>query len=157
MITPLIIVCILFVPVIAAWMIGGRDQAALGGILGISAAFFFFGIGHFAQTDPMIAMLPDFLPARRQIVLATGVLEFAIAVGMLVPRTRRLAGIGAIAVLIGFFPANIYAALNHIGMGGHIWGPEYLLIRAPLQLLLVFWAWWFVVRPTPEARTAQIL
>ena len=85
-------------------------------------------------------------------VLATGVLEFAIAAGMLVPATRRLAGLTAIAIFVGFFPLNIYAALNHTGMGGHVWGPEYLLIRFPLQVLLVIWTWMFVVRSKTEMR-----
>ena len=152
MMTPVIIISILLVPLIGALIVGGRDTAALGGLFGISIAFIFFGIGHFVQTDAMITMLPDVLPARRQIVLATGVLEFAIAVGFLVPATRRLAGLAAIAVLIGFFPANIYAALNHTGMGGHVWGPEYLLIRFPLQVLLIVWTWTFAVRSKVETR-----
>jgi hypothetical protein len=32
---------------------------------------------------------------------------------------------------------GVYAAANSLGMGGHQWGPIYLLIRAPLQLLLI--------------------
>jgi len=152
MITPLIVVSILVVPLIAAWLIGGREKAAFGGLLGIACAFVFFGIGHFVETDGMIAMLPDVVPARRALVLSTGVLEFAIAFGLLVPATRKLAGIAAIAILIGFFPINVYAALNHTGLGGHAWGPVYLLIRFPLQVLLVAWTWVFVVRPKAVTR-----
>ena len=150
MITPLIVLCILLVPLLGASIAGGRDGAALGGILGISAAFIFFGIGHFVQTDAMVAMLPDILPARREIVLTMGVLEFAIAVGFLVPASRRFAGLAAIAVLVGFFPVNVYAAFAHADMGGHAWGPEYLLIRFPLQVLLVAWTWIFVLRSKAE-------
>lgn len=147
MTTPTIVVCILFAPLIGAWVVGGRDKVAWGGLLGITMAFIFFGIGHFVRTDAMMTMLPDVLPLRRPIILVTGLLEFAIAVGMLVPKTRRLSGMAAIAVLVGFFPVNVYAALNHTGMGGHMWGPEYLLIRGPLQVLLVYWTWHFVARP----------
>ena len=157
MITPLIVIFILFAPLIGAWIVGGREKIALGGLFGISIAFIFFGIGHYVQTDSMITMLPDIVPARRQIILATGVLEFAIAIGFLVPATRRPAGLAAIAILIGFFPANIYAALNHTGMGGHAWGPEYLLIRFPLQVLLVICTWTFVVRSKAETSTPVIL
>lgn len=146
MTTPIIVLCILFLPLIAAWVIGGRQSVATGGVLGIAIAFVFFGIGHYAQTEAMVAMLPDFVPLRREFVLATGVLEFAIAVGLLLPTTRRASGFVAIAVLIGFFPANVYAALNYTGMGGHVWGPAYLLIRAPLQILLIGWVWVFAVR-----------
>ena len=152
MTTPLIILCILLIPLIAAWFFGGKHRAHFGGILGIFIAFCFFGVGHFVQTDAMIEMLPDFLPARRLLVLNTGVVEIAIGVGLLVPATRRFAGLTAIAVLIGFFPVNVYAALNHTGMGGYVWGPEYLLIRLPLQVLLVAWTWIFVVRTKVETR-----
>ena len=156
MITPLIVVSILLVPLLGAWMVGGPDKARFGGLLGILLAFAFFGIGHFAQTDAMVAMLPDIVPARRPLVLLTGVLELALAIGFLLPRTRKIAGLAAIGVLIGFFPANIYAAVNHTGMGGHVWGPEYLLIRLPLQVLLVVWTWTFVVRPQTDARAPAV-
>jgi len=39
-----------------------------------------------------------------------------------------------------------------VGMGGHLWGPVYLLIRVPLQLLLIGWSYWFAVsRPLATA------
>ena len=94
----------------------------------------------------MTLMLPPFVPFARPLILATGLLEFAIALGVLRPTSRRLVGLTAIAVLIAFFPANIYAAINHTGMGGHVWGPVYLLVRAPLQALLIWWTWHFAVR-----------
>lgn len=150
MITPLIVLALLLGPLLATRITLGPARRDLGGLLGLFCAFVFFGVGHFAETEAMIRMLPDFVPARRQLVLATGVLELMLAAGFLVPATRRLAGLAAIAVLIGFFPANIYAALNHTGMGGHVWGPEYLLIRVPLQVLLVGWTLIFALRWSPE-------
>lgn len=41
---------------------------------------------------------------------------------------------------------NIYAAVNHVPMGDHAWGPVYLLIRVPLQLILIFWTYWFTIK-----------
>ena len=155
MITPIIVVSILLAPLIGAWCVGGNNKARLGGLVGISLAFTFFGAGHFIQTDAMVAMLLDIVPARRPLVLLTGFLELAIAIGLLVPGTRRFAGLAAIIVLISFFPANVYAAFNHTGMGGHIWGPEYLLNRLPLQAVLVFWTWTFVLREDAD-RTALL-
>ncbi len=83
-------------------------------------------------------MLPEFIPARRPLVYAPGLLEAGLALALLPKRTRRYAGLGCIAVLFLFFPGNIYAALNSVGPGGHQWGPVYLLVRAPLQVLLIF-------------------
>jgi uncharacterized membrane protein len=52
----------------------------------------------------------------------------------------------AAVVLVLFFPANVYAALNHVPMGGHAWGPVYLLLRAPLQVIILLWVYWFTIR-----------
>ena len=71
-----------------------------------------------------------------------------------IPIALDILSITAIAVLVGFFPANIYAALNQTGMGGHLWGPVYLLIRGPLQALLIWWTWYYAVRSAnPGARS----
>lgn len=114
---------------------------------GLSLLFVFTGIGHFIQTGLMAQMLPPWVPARMFLVYATGVLEFAIAAGFLIPRTSRLTGWAAAAALVLFFPANIYAAFNHVPMGGHVEGPVYLLIRAPLQFIMLFWVYWFTIKP----------
>lgn len=153
MTTPAIILSILLIPTALGALIGkltGRHhlQHAMA-VRALAAAFLFFSVGHFVKTAGMIEMLPPFVPARQTLVLATGVLEILLAVALLIPRVRRAAGIGCLLVLVAFFPANIYAALNETGLGGHQWGPEYLLIRAPLQLVLLAWTYWFAVRLPP--------
>jgi uncharacterized membrane protein len=77
------------------------------------------------------------------LVYLTGVLELAMAVGFLVPWARRLTGRVAAGALVLFFPANVYAAVSHVPIGGHAEGPVYLLIRAPLQAVILFWVYWF--------------
>ena len=139
MITPLLMLALMVSP----WLLL-RSRAA--GAFGLGVLFIFTGIGHFIQTGPMAQMLPDFVPFRVPLVYVTGLLEFAIALGLFIPGTRRLAGWAAAAVLVLFFPANVYAAFAQVPMGGHAWGPVYLLIRAPLQAAIVAWAWWFTLR-----------
>ena len=150
MITPLIMLAILAVPLLILWTLRLRGLSVdlgIGGVIGLVLTFLFTASGHFVQTEAMAAMLPAFVPARVPLVYLTGLLEIALALGIALPATRRLAGLAAIAVLVLFFPANVYAAFAHVGMGGHAWGPVYLLIRAPLQALLIAYAWWFAVRP----------
>ena len=126
---------------------GGRPfDSELAGALGLSAAFLFAAVGHFARTEPMAQMLPPWVPYRIGFVYVAGVVEIVLAAALLIPHRRRLAAWGCIAVLVAFFPANIYAAIHRVGLGGHQWGPLYLLIRAPLQLLLIGWAYWLVAR-----------
>ena len=139
MTTPLVMLALMTGP----WMVL-RSRAA--GAIGLGVLFVFTGAGHFIQTEPMAQMLPDFVPFRVPLVYLTGLLEFSIAAGLFIPATRRLAGWAAAAVLVLFFPANIYAAFAHVPMGGHAWGPAYLLIRAPLQAAIVAWVWWFTLR-----------
>lgn len=150
MTTPLIIIAILLTPTLLGAAMGGalRQPALyrLGGLAGLSAAFAFFAVGHFVMTEGMAEMLPPFVPYRVQLVYATGILEAMLAIALLVPAWRQTAATICIGVLVVFFPANVYAALNGVGLGGHQWGPVYLLVRTPLQLLLIAWAYWFGVR-----------
>ena len=130
-----------------------RTQDA--GVLGLALLFIFTGSGHFLQAELMAQMLPSWVPAPVALVYATGVLELAIAIALLLPETRRAAGWMAAAVLVLFFPANIFAAINHIPVGGHAWGPVYLLVRAPLQLGILFWVYRFTIRRRSSAIAAE--
>lgn len=87
-------------------------------------------------------MMPPYLPAHLPLVYASGIFEILGGVGMLLPWTRRLAGLGVIALLIAIFPANIYIAMNDIPVAGHdvpLWGH---LLRLPLQAVMIWMAWW---------------
>ncbi|MCG8603257.1 MAG: hypothetical protein MI807_24150 [Verrucomicrobiales bacterium] len=105
----------------------------------------------------MSEMLPSAVPFRIPLIYFTGVVELLAAGAVLVPRIRRHVGWCLIFLLLSFLPVNIYAAINRIGMGGHQWGPIYLLIRVPLQLVLVSWVWYFTVhtRQGPTAEKAK--
>ncbi len=48
--------------------------------------------------------------------------------------------------LLAIFPSNICPAMRRIDVGGHSAGPRDLLVRAPLQVLLMLWIYWFVIR-----------
>ncbi|RFA36819.1 hypothetical protein CAL65_09850 [Alkalilimnicola ehrlichii] len=150
MTTPIIILVLMTAPYLFARALSSlthRDLDLRGAAaLGLGILFIFFGIGHFVETDAMAHMLPTWVPERVLLVYLTGLLEFTIAVGFFIPRYRRAAGFVAAAVLILFFPANIYAAIHHVPMGGHAWGPTYLFIRAPLQVIVLLWVYWFTIR-----------
>lgn len=124
----------------------GRITPEFRGRVSLALLFVFTGLGHFIKTEQMAQMLPPWVPMRVGIVYATGVLEWAGAAGLLVPALSRLAGLCLVAFLVLVFPANIYAALNRVEMGGHGVGPIYLWVRIPLQLILIGWAYWFAVR-----------
>lgn len=130
--------------------VAGRPVANVNllGCFGIALVFCFAGTGHFILTKPMAEMLPSWVPGRIPLVYVTGVIEIAAGLAVLIPRLRTAVGWGLIVMLILFLPVNVYAALNRIEMGGHEWGPIYLLVRVPVQCILIGWTWWFAVRPS---------
>ncbi len=114
--------------------------------IGIATMFMFTGVGHFVATEPTVQMLPPWVPAQTEIVYASGAFEIALALLILVPALRRPVGWLLIGMLIGFLPVNVYAAFVRAPMGGHAWGPVYLLIRVPVQAIITVWIWWFMAR-----------
>jgi uncharacterized membrane protein len=148
--TPIIMLVLMMAPYLVVRILSAitrRDFDVRGAAaIGLGILFVFTGSGHFIQTEPMAQMLPPWVPQRTLLVYLTGGLEFAIAVGFFVRRLRRLSGWVGAAILVLFFPANLYAAINHIPFGGHAWGPVYLLIRAPLQVIILWWVYWFTIK-----------
>lgn len=158
MTTPIIMLVLMTTPYaimrLLAIFLGRQFDLRTAGAIGLTLLFIFTGFGHFVQTAPMSQMLPPWVPERISLIYLTGFLEFAIAAGFLMPKSRRLTGWLAAFVLVAFFPANIYAAIHHVPMGGHAWGPVYLLIRAPLQLAILAWVYWFTIKQ-PEPGSGQ--
>lgn len=105
----------------------------------LGAFFLFAGTMHFLKPRPYVAIVPDVLPRRRELVFASGVAELAGGAGVLVPQTRRLAGWWLIATLLAIFPANVNMAVNADRFRVV---PEPLLwLRLPLQGVLFVWVW----------------
>jgi uncharacterized membrane protein len=101
--------------------------------------FVFAGAMHFVIPRSYEAIVPDYLPARRKLVYASGLAEIAGGVGAMHPRTRRLAAWWSVATLAAVFPANLHMALNperYRVPGGRV----ALWLRLPVQALLVAWA-----------------
>jgi uncharacterized membrane protein len=111
------------------------------------------GISHFTNTQSMVEMMPDFMPAKRELVYFTGVCELLAVVGLLWDRTARLASILLVIFFVLVLPANIAGSLKSVQIGGMQYGPVYLLFRVPLQLFFIWWVWFFGIRKeaTPKA------
>ena len=97
--------------------------------------FLFTAASHFSSLKyDLAAMIPPPLTGALSVIYVTGVLEAAGAIGLLVPRLRTAAAWGLVALLVALFPANVYAAVTGVAIGGAAATP--LWVRAPLQ---VFW------------------
>jgi uncharacterized membrane protein len=108
--------------------------------IALAAFFVASGVNHFVSPRFYRAIVPPSLRDRSKLVVdISGIAEVLGGVGVLLPRTRRAAGGGLIALLVAVFPANLYMARE----------PERfrqiprwaLLARLPLQPLMVWWAW----------------
>jgi uncharacterized membrane protein len=122
------------------------DDRQLAGRIALAALLIFTGAAHFFKTAEMAQMVPAFIPNRELIVIVTGVLELAAAVGLLPRKTAPVVGKLLVLFFVAIFPANIYAAINHVDLGGHGEGMRYLILRLPLQLFFIAWTWWFTFR-----------
>ncbi len=111
------------------------------GRVAMAVMLLFTGAAHFFMTDAMVEMVPRGLPSPIALVYLTGVLEIAGALALLT-RYHRAASWALIALLVALFPANVWSAVQHTGMGGHRMGPIYLWLRAPMQLGFIVWLWW---------------
>jgi uncharacterized membrane protein len=69
---------------------------------------------HFLRPKWYRAIMPDYLPAHRELVAASGAAEIAGGVLLLAPspRVRRLGAWWLVATLVAVFPANVHMALH---------------------------------------------
>jgi uncharacterized membrane protein len=108
----------------------------------LGAFFLAAGTLHFLKPRPYVAIVPDALPRKLELVYASGVAEIAGGAGVLAG--RRAAGWWLIATLLAVFPANVNMAVNADRFRAV---PEPLLwARLPAQGLLIAWVWRVAVR-----------
>ena len=109
-------------------------------VRGLFGPFFIAaGLLHFVIPRRYEAIVPDWLPAHRALVYASGVAEIAGGAGVLHAPIRRAASWWSVATLIAVFPANVHMAL-HADRYPLPGGRAALILRLPLQALFVAWA-----------------
>jgi uncharacterized membrane protein len=121
--------------------------------VGLVLVFLWFilgGVAHFALTAAEMRTVPPSIPWPRAAVLISGVFELLGAVGVLIPTTRRAAGIGLFLLTVAVTPANVYM-LQH----GELFNvPRWaLIVRLPFQavlLALILWSTWNSGPELPE-------
>ena len=99
------------------------------------------GVLHFVRPHWYEAIMPDYLPAHRELVYASGVAEIAGGLGTLHPKTRTAGSWLSIATLVAVFPANVDMALNPEDYPKVPGGAAALYARLPFQALFIAWAW----------------
>ena len=122
------------------------DLRSIGKLLGkwiFAALFIVAGVGHFRSTESFVKIMPPYVPMHREVVLLSGVIEIVLGALLLIPATSSVAAWGLIALLVAVFPANIY--MYHHRELFPI-APWVLLLRLPLQVVLIIWAYAYAKR-----------
>ena len=107
----------------------------------IGALFIVADSMHFLRTEFYLRMMPPYVPAHLLLVQISGVCEILGGIGLIVPRTRWIAAVGLIALLIAVFPANIQMAL-HPDAYRDVGPAAAFFVRLPLQFLMIYLVWW---------------
>lgn len=115
-------------------------------LVALATIFCVAGIMHFVAPAPFERIVPPWLPAPALLVIVSGIAEIAGGLGLLLPATRVAAGWGLIALLIAVFPANIrMLQAAHDSRASILW-QALLVLRLPMQPLLVYWVWRAAIR-----------
>jgi uncharacterized membrane protein len=106
------------------------------------------GINHFIMPLYYMAIMPPYIPWHLQFVYITGACEILIGLLLIPKSTRRVTAWILIGLLIAIFPANIQMTINYANEGNP--GLWYTILRLPVQLLLIWWAWIYT-KPVSKA------
>lgn len=132
---------VLVVSALAFWLVGRAGVSAfhdpslvLRAALGVM--FLLTASAHWGKRRPdLIRMVPPGFPRPDLLVTITGVLELLGVIGLFVPATARAACICLALLLIVLFPANVYAARQHLTIAGQ--PVPNLHVRSAIQFVFV--------------------
>ncbi len=116
-------------------------------LLVLAGFFIIAGANHFISPATYLPLMPGYLPWPLGLIYLSGAAEVAGGVGVLLPRWRRLAGWGLIALLIAVFPANIHMLVNDVPLAGRQLPQWVLVARLPLQFVMIAWIYFSTRAP----------
>jgi len=97
------------------------------------------GVNHFINPDFYLSIMPPAFPLHPEAVYISGFFEVLGGVCVLIPRLRKIAGWGLVALLVAVYPANIYMAITPEAFPDL---PVALLyVRLPFQFIFFYWAY----------------
>ena len=123
------------------------------GLCFVALLFLVSGSCHFLLTRFFVAIMPPWLPLHREAVYVSGVFELLGTIGLMLPSTRRAAGLGLFVLTILVTPANVHM-WRHPELFPDI--PESLLFwRLPAQAALLAIIWFSAIRPAPSSGSRE--
>ena len=123
--------------------------------VGLALVFLWFmvgGVTHFTSPEFFVNIMPPYVGWQLEIVYVSGILEILGALGILVPKTRPLAGNCLILLTLAVTPANI-----HMWMHPELFpdvSETALTVRLFVQVLLLICIWWSTRPSIDQGNTA---
>jgi len=109
------------------------------------------GFNHFINPQFYLKIMPPWVPYHKEMVFISGVCEILFAMLLIFPSTRRLGAWGIILLLVAVFPANVQMLLNYNKENNPLlW---VAIVRLPVQLILIWWAYGFARKPKAKSPT----
>ncbi len=100
------------------------------------------GTFHFIKPKIYLRIMPRYLPAHRKLIFLSGAFEILLGIGLLFEETKNYAIYGIILMLLVFLLVHFYMlSSKKAGAGFPVWA---LILRIPLQFLLIYWAWYYL-------------
>ncbi|WP_335974331.1 DoxX family protein [Gaetbulibacter jejuensis] len=105
----------------------------------MAAIYVFAGIMHFIKPKMYMRIMPRYLPNHKLLVLLSGIAEIALGIALCIPVLKTTAIYGIITMLVVFLLVHFYMLSGEKASAGI---PKWILIlRIPLQFVLMYWAW----------------
>ena len=111
-------------------------------ILLISILYITIGINHFLKPNFFLEIVPPIIPLKLEVVFISGFFEIILGVLILFKKTRKLASLLIIVLLVAVFPANIYLYISETPRIYLNITKSQALFRMPFQLSLIIISYW---------------
>lgn len=108
----------------------------------LSLSLIVAGILHFVMPKFYLKIMPKYLPKPLELVIISGIAEIICGLLLLFPFTQNFGAYATIALLIAVFPANL--EMSRIYFVKKKKGFWLTILRLPLQLMLIWWAFQFI-------------
>jgi uncharacterized membrane protein len=96
------------------------------------------GFNHFRSPKLYVKIIPSYIPNAPLVNKVSGLLEIVFGIMLLFKALAPIASVGIIILLIGFFATHFYMLQNE---KASLRMPKWvLMLRLPLQFLLIYWA-----------------
>lgn len=105
----------------------------------MAALYIGAGAMHFVKPRMYGRIMPGWIPAHMPLVYLSGILEMVFGAALFFPAGQQAGLYGIIALLVLFLPVHVHMLTDKkASMGLPYW---VLLLRMPLQGLLIYWAY----------------